>query len=114
MKCPWNYDITKCSSNNYGYTCETCFHNNEKGESIKMDKANFVEKYMKRIQLKDISNYKEMPILMVSPKTIEAKKNNLTVAVFDAGYTYDWFVFNGSIPINDKIDTTAFFVLKDW
>lgn len=79
-----------------------------------MNRIDFIKQHMKRIQLKDISNYKGMPILMVIPQTIEVKNNNSTVAVFDMGYEYNWFVFNGSVPFNDKIDTTAFFVLKDW
>ena len=80
-----------------------------------MDKVDFIKQYMKCIQLKDIPKYKNTPILMVMPRTIEAKDNDgMPIAVFDAGYEYNWFVFNGNVPFNDKINATAFFVLKDW
>jgi len=26
LKCPVDYDLNNCSSNDYGLTCETCFH----------------------------------------------------------------------------------------
>lgn len=79
-----------------------------------MDRVDFITKYMKRIQWKDISHYEGKPIIMVSPRIIKATKDNQTVAVLDAGYNYDWFVFNDSVPYNDNIETTSFFVLKDW
>jgi hypothetical protein len=28
--CPINYDLDNCSSKEYGLTCETCFHNENK------------------------------------------------------------------------------------
>ena len=78
-----------------------------------MDKIDFIAKNMKYIPLESVPKFKNTPILMVSPRIIKATKDNQTVEVFDAGYDYEWFVFNGNIPCEDS-NTTRYFVLKDW
>lgn len=54
---------------------------------------------------------------MVSPRVIKATMpalDNQPIMAFDAGYNYNWFIFNDSIPCNEDIESTSFFVLKDW
>jgi len=78
-----------------------------------MNQIEFIKQYMKCIQLKDIFEYKDKPILEVSSNTVKAYKNNNVIMAFDGGYNFKWFIFNGSIPCDNNIVTTSFYVLKD-
>lgn len=69
-----------------------------------MNQIDFIKQNMKRVQLKDISQYKNKPILAIYPRIIKAYKNEHVVAQFNDGYDYEWFVFKGNIPCNDDIE----------
>lgn len=48
--CPVNFDLSKCSSKDYGLTCKTCFHHKKLWEIIKKieDKSGIDEYYLHR------------------------------------------------------------------